>query len=230
MGWQSQRNGKTIQEIFEAILAKILNEKVNIHGSSRTDAGVHAKGFVAHFTTKSRLTDTKLRDALNHYLPRDIVVLSAKTMRGPFHARFMATSKTYEYCIWNHPTRPSYERAPFVLWVPRKLNVSLMKKAARHLVGKHDFNAFRDSGEEDRRTVKHLKKCSVSKSGPLISIRVTANGFLKHMVRIIAGTLIDVGRGKLFHGHMITLLKSKDRKKSGSTIKPHGLTLLKVGY
>ena len=230
LGWQSQRNGKTVQEIFEAQLARILKEKVNVHGSSRTDAGVHAKGFVAHFKTKSGLTDAKIKDALNFYLPKDIVVLASHIVPDGFHARFSAVSKTYQYEIWNHRTRPAYDKAPYVLWVTKKLDVSSMQKAAKRLVGKHDFNAFRDRGEEERRTIRVIRGLTVTQSGPLIAIRVTANGFLKHMIRVMTGTLIEVGRGKLSIKDIETVVKYKDRKKAGPTVKPQGLTLLKVRY
>ena len=120
--------------MFESNLAKILKEKTNVHGCSRTDAGVHAKGFVAHFKTKNPLSDTKIRDALNYYLPQEVVVLSAKTAPASFHARFSAKSKTYVYQIWNHRTRPVFDKAPFVAWMKQRLDVGAMRKTAKHLV------------------------------------------------------------------------------------------------
>ncbi len=232
-GWQSQRNGKTLQEVFEALLQKIFKEKVNLHGSSRTDSGVHARGFVAHFKIKSPLSDRQVRDALNFYLPEDVVVLSAKTMPDSFHARFGAKSKTYRYEIWNDRRRPVFDKAPYVLWVPPRLDVRTMRKAAKHLVGRHDFSAFRssdDSDKEGKSAVRNIKSLVIAKNGPSITITVTGDGFLKHMVRIMAGTLILVGRGKLSIEHTISLLASKNRKKSGPPAKPQGLTLLKVTY
>ena len=230
LGWQSQRNGKTLQELFETLLAKIFKEKINLHGSSRTDSGVHARGFVAHFKAPSALPDHKIKDALNFYLPQDVVVLSARTVADAFHARYHAKSKTYQYEIWNHRTRPVFDKAPFVLWVPTKLDVRAMRQAAKHLVGKHDFSAFRDSGDDERSAVRNIKSLTILKNGNNISIKVNGDGFLKHMVRIIVGTLISVGRGKLPTKHTITLLKSKDRKKSGPAAKSQGLTLLQVRY
>ena len=229
-GWQSQRTGKTLQELFEKHLTRIFAEKINLHGSSRTDSGVHARGFVAHFKVKSTLSDRQVRDALNYYLPQEVVVLSAKTVPDSFHARFNARSKTYQYEIWNHRRRPVFDKAPFALWLPPKLDVGKMRRAARCLVGKHDFSAFRASGEEEKNAVRQIKSLIISRKGHLISIRVSGDGFLKHMVRIIVGTLIHIGRGKLPIGHMISLLESKDRKKSGPTAKSHGLTLVKVSY
>ena len=229
-GWQSQLNGKTRQELFEKHLSRILKEKIVLHGSSRTDSGVHAKGFVAHFKTKNPLSEEKIKDALNFYLPKDVVVLSAKKAPNSFHARFDAKHKTYQYEIWNHPTRPAYDKAPFVLWVAQRLDVPKMQKAAKYLIGKHDFNAFRDSGEEERKTVKHIKSLSIRKEGSSIWIRITADGFLKHMVRVIAGTLIEVGRHKITPQAIPGILASKDRRKAGPTAKSLGLTLLKVQY
>ena len=229
-GWQSQRNNKTLQELFEKHLSRILKEKTVLHGSSRTDSGVHAKGFCAHFKTRNSLSEDKIKDALNYYLPRDIVVLSAKKAPDSFHARFDAKHKTYQYEIWNHRTRPAYDKAPFVLWVTQKLDVSKMQKAAKYLVGRHDFNAFRDSGDEERKTVKRIKSISVRKDGPSILIRVTADGFLKHMVRVIAGTLIEVGRHKITQQGILNILLSKDRRQAGPTAKSLGLTLIRVQY
>ncbi len=230
LGWQSQRNGKTLQEIFEAILAKIFKEKIVLHGSSRTDAGVHAKGFVAHFKTQGILSDDKIKSALNYYLPNDALVLSAKTVLDSFHARFSARSKTYQYEIWNHRTRPAYDKAPYVLWLSQKLDLSAMKKAASFLTGKHDFNAFRDSGEEERKTIRTIHRLTVTRQAPSIYIRVNADGFLKHMVRVIAGTLIETGRKKMLPSAIPAILKSKNRRLAGPTAKPLGLTLLKVHY
>ena len=229
-GWQSQRTGKTLQELFEKNLERILNQKVDLISSSRTDAGVHARGMAAHFKTKSRLPDAKIKDALNYYLPPTTVVLSAKTAPDKFHARYDAQSKTYEYLIWNSRTRPAYDLAPYCLWVPARLDTVKMAKAARYWVGRHDFSAFRDASEEERNPVRTLYSIRIRKNGPKISIQVRGNGFLRHMVRILVGTLIEVGRGKLSIKHIESIEKTKDRKKSGPTAKAHGLTLLQVRY
>ncbi len=229
-GWQSQRTGKTLQEVFEKQLQRILTEKTNLISSSRTDSGVHARGLVAHFKTKSALPDAKLQAALNYYLPADVLVLSAKTMPDDFHARYHAKSKTYEYLIWNSRTRPVYDLAPYCLWYPGPLNLAKMKQAARSLVGKHDFSAFRDSGDEEKDPVRTIYSILVRKTGPRVSIRVRGNGFLRHMVRILAGTLIQAGRGKLSIEDIKSALTAKNRKKSGPTSKALGLTLLKVQY
>ena len=228
-GWQSQKNGKTVQETFEKILLKILKERTHLTGSSRTDSGVHALGFAASFKTKSKLPDKSLKNALNYYLPRDIVVYSAKTQARDFHARFDAKSKIYEYKIWNSPTRPLFE-APTVLWYPHLLDPALMKKAARALLGRHDFSAFQDKSGDERNPVRRLTRLYIRKEGALIRITVQGDGFLNHMVRIIAGTLIEAGRGKLKPEKVAQILRSRDRSQAGPTAKAMGLTLLKVNY
>ncbi len=229
-GWQSQLTGKTLQEVFEKQLARILTVKTNLTSSSRTDSGVHARGMVAHFKTKSTLPDSKLRAALNYYLPEDVLVLSAKTMADDFHARYHAKSKIYEYLIWNSRTRPLYDLAPYCLWYGGSLDVTKMRKAARVLIGKHDFSAFRDSGDEEKDPVRTLYSIVIRKTGPKVSIRVRGNGFLRHMVRILVGTLIQTGRGKATPESVRIALHSKNRKLSGPTSKALGLTLLKVQY
>jgi len=228
-GWQSQKKGNTVQEIFEKHLDKILKEKVDLISSSRTDSGVHALGLVAHFQTRSKLPDPKIKQALNFYLPRDMVVHSAKTMSHGFHARYHAKSKIYRYEIWNRPTRPLFE-APFVLWVPRALNVPLMKKAAALIKGRRDFSAFHDKGDDKKSFVRTVKRLSVNKTKGVICIEIEADGFLRHMVRVIVGTLIEVGRKKIPSQKIKAAFQSKLRSNAGPTAKAHGLTLVKVKY
>ena len=228
-GWQSQKKGKTVQEVFERVLARIFNEKTPIIGSSRTDSGVHAKGFVAHFRTSGGLPDAEIKTALNFYLPKDILVFSAQTVRPGFHARFDARSKIYRYDIWNSRTRPLFEE-PFVLWHPQKLDVRLMRQAARCLIGRHDFSAFKDKGGETKSSVRTVKKLSIHKNKETISLVIEANGFLTHMVRVIAGTLIDAGRKKIAPQDVQRILASKERAFAGPTARPQGLTLIRVRY
>ena len=228
-GWQSQRKGRTIQEVFEKILLKLFCKPTNIISSSRTDSGVHALGLVAHFRAESRLPDAKIKEALNYYLPRDILVRSAKSVAPDFHARYSAKSKVYEYSIWNSKTRPLFE-APFVLWHPGKLNLAKMRRAVKFLKGRHDFRAFMDGRDEKKSFVRTVRKLSVQKRKAMIRITIEADGFLRHMVRIVAGTLIEAGRGRLHPAAVSEILALKDRKKAGPTAKSHGLTLLKVRY
>ena len=228
-GWQDQKKGKTLQELFEKLLLKILKEPVSVISSSRTDSGVHALGLVAHFRTQNPLPDSKIKEALNFYLPKDVLVRSAKTVSSDFHARYSAKSKVYRYTIWNSKTRPLFEAA-HVLWHPRKLDAALMRRAARNLKGRHDFRAFMDGKDEKKSFVRNLKRLSVKKDKHLVQIIAEGDGFLRHMVRILAGTLIEVGRGRLRPEAVKAILESKDRKRAGPTAKAHGLTLVKVGY
>lgn len=228
-GWQSQRKDRTIQEVFEKILARILKEKTHLASSSRTDSGVHALGLVAHFKTKNSLSDHKIKHALNFYLPRDILVHSAKTVPNSFHARFHAKSKRYRYDIWNSPTRPLFE-APFVLWYPHGLSLALMRQAASYLKDRHDFIAFKDRGDEKENSVRTIKRIVIKKNKELIRIEIEADGFLRHMIRIIVGTLIEVGRGKISPRKVKNILHSKDRSQAGPTAKAQGLTLVRVRY
>jgi len=228
-GWQSQKKNKTLQELIEKQLSRILKEKTNVISSSRTDSGVHARGLVAHFRTQNTLQDKKIKDALNFYLPKDVVVFSAKTVSNDFHARYTAKSKVYVYEIWNAPTRPLFE-APFVLWLPHRINLSRMKQAAKPFIGRHDFGAFRDKGEKEKSAVREIKQLRIRKNKSMIRIKIEASGFLRHMVRIIVGTLIEVGRNKISPEAIPQMIRSKDRTQAGPTAKPHGLTLLKVKY
>lgn len=197
--------------------------------SSRTDSGVHALGLVAHFRTESRLPDAKLKEALNYYLPSDVLVHSAKTVSADFHARYSAKSKIYRYTIWNDKTRPLFE-APFVLWHPRKLDTAAMKRASLFFLGRHDFRAFMDGQDDKKSFVRTIKRLSIQKKSKHIVITIEADGFLRHMVRVIVGTLIEVGRGKLEPQAIAGIVASKDRKKAGPTAKAHGLTLVRVRY
>ena len=228
-GWQSQKKDRTVQEVFERILHRLFKQKTDLISSSRTDSGVHALGLAAHFRTASRLPDKKIKDALNFYLPRDIVVLAAKTVDGRFHARYSAKAKLYRYDIWRSPTRPLRE-APYALWHPGALDLARMRLAARHFVGTHDFRSFQDGKDEGKSTIRTIRGIRISKKGVLIRIEVTGNGFLRHMVRVIAGTLLEAGKKRLPADRIPAILSAKDRKKAGPTAKSHGLTLVKVSY
>jgi tRNA pseudouridine38-40 synthase len=229
-GWQSQRKDRTVQERVEKALREILKAKTHAEGSSRTDSGVHALGFTASFRTKSRMPDAVIKRALNFHLPADIVIRSARTVLAGFHARFHAKSKVYRYDIWNDPTRPLFE-APYVLWHPQRLDVGHMRQAARYIMGKHDFKAFQASGDDRKGgTVRTVKRISITKKKELLRIEITGDGFLRQMIRIIVGTLLEAGRGKMPPERVREILLSKDRRKAGPTAKAHGLTLVRVDY
>ncbi len=248
-GWQvqndslvkSHRSKKAIQEIIEKALRKILQEKVRLISAGRTDAGVHAQAQVANFLTNSYIGVKKLQKALNCLLPKDISISKIEESRLDFHSRFDAQSKVYRYVILNrnYPSALLRKQAYFCSYA---LNISLMQREARSLLGKHDFKAFCASGSSAKNTIRTIKKISVRKLGSrfsgfgsrfkdsLIVIDIEADGFLYNMARSIVGTLIEIGRGRFKKGHLRRLLHSKDRNSTGPTAPACGLCLMKVKY
>jgi len=232
-GWQTQKNhkSKAIQETIEHILQQILQEKIHLIVSGRTDAGVHAQAQVANFQTNSKITLDKLQKGLNSLLPDDIKITRVGHVASAFHSRFSARSKTYRYLILNR-TYPSALLKNRVYFFPQHLDVRTMQQEARCLVGRHDFKAFSRTGSRVKDTVRTIKKITIKKTprDPLIIIEITANGFLYNMVRNIVGTLVEAGKGKLRRGELRKILLSRDRKLAGSNAPSQGLYLLKVNY
>jgi len=242
-GWQKQRvkkgNGSinTIQETIEQVLERVLREKVNLIGSGRTDSGVHALGQVANFKTSSPLGLKSLQNALNSLLPRDIMVREVEEVEEGFNACYWAKSKVYCYTILNEEFLSPF-LARYTYFYPYPLNLRLMDREARCLLGKNDLRSFCASGSGAKTTIRTIKSISVQKldtppypffpKSRLVVIRIEADGFLYKMVRNIAGTLIEISRGKI--KGMEEVLKAKDRRKAGPTIPAHGLCLLKVNY
>lgn len=232
-GWQMQRIGTGVQEKVEAALAQLFPSAPRVHGSSRTDAGVHARGLVAHVevpAAEMRMTPRKLLLALNAHLPEDIRVLAVARVAADFHARFHATGKQYRYTVWNHPAMHPLLRAQ--AWhVPRPLDFAAMRAAARHFVGRHDFRAFRANPDYDTdATIRTLTRCEVRRAGPRLTFLLEGDGFLYKMCRGIVGTLVQVGLGKLTPEAMPRILASRDRRVAGMTAPAHGLVLWKVSY
>jgi tRNA pseudouridine38-40 synthase len=230
-GWQIQPHKKTIQSELEKYLSKIFNHKIKITGSGRTDAGVHALGQVANFKvsgSKAKIKASELKKALNSMLDKDIRIKSVSIVPDSFHARFSAKKKTYRYQI--ALTEPSVFERFYYTYVPYKLNVSLMRKEAKDLLGSHDFKCFQASGRKAKDTVRVIEKVSLLKKGNKLFFTIEGNGFLYNMVRNIVGTLIEIGRGKMPAGSIKKLIKEKDRTKSGPTAKAAGLVLVRVGY
>lgn len=234
-GWQIQGDLRTVQGELTHALSLIDGRSVNVHGSGRTDAGVHAEGQVASVEIQREITTTKLRSAINGNIGRDVRVLSVETVAADFHARYSALGKTYVYRIVNGPVI-----SPF--WVryahqeARPLNLEHMKLGAELFLGKHDWTAFSaaQSDVEDRvRTVTQVEifECADERShGSLIEIRVSAEGFLRYMVRAMAGTLLALGRGELDREAIIEALKTGSRPSAAVTAPASGLTLLSVRY
>ena len=228
-GWQVQPNGITVQEALNQCLSEFTGENIETIGASRTDAGVHALGNVAVFDTEMRMPGDKFSFALNQRLPEDIRIQKSEEVDADFHPRYVKSQKTYEYRILNCrfpiPTERFYSHFTYI-----PLDVDKMKEAASYLIGEHDFKSFCGTGAQVKTTVRTVKEIQIEKSGDRITIRITGEGFLYNMVRIIAGTLMDIGGGLYPPEKMKEILEAKDRKKAGPTAPARGLTLMKIQY
>lgn len=228
-GWQSQKNGKSIQDTLQKAIFDLTGEKVNLYGCSRTDAGVHAAGHVSNFHSSTNIPMQKIPIAMNSHLPLDISVKKAAYVDETFHARFDAKGKRYRYSIWNEKTRPALCRN-FNYHTPRVIDIDLMRKASEKLTGTRDYAAFMASGSETASTVRTLEDIRIDTAGHQINMIFTGNGFLYNMVRILAGTLFYVGIGKIDIDGINDIIISKDRTLAGKTLPACGLTLEKVFY
>ncbi len=229
-GWQSQEHEEnTIQGKLTAVLERMTGESIRLAGSGRTDAGVHALGQVANFRTESPFSCEKLKEELNQYLPEDMAVLSVEEADQRFHSRLNAVRKTYLYRIWNSPVHNVFERK-YVYPLEQALDVEAMRQAADRLLGTHDFRAFSSYRRTKKSTVRTLEKITIEKNGEEIRLRFTGNGFLYHMVRILTGTLIEVGMNKKKPEDMDEILASLNRDKAGFTAPAQGLFLINVEY
>jgi tRNA pseudouridine38-40 synthase len=229
-GWQRQRNALTIQEVVETCLARLIGTEVRLHGSGRTDAGVHALGQEAHFRTGSALPLAAFREGLNRLLPRDIVILEAAEAPEDFHARYGAQAKTYEYRLLNRQVRsPLHLRRCWHLWPA--LDLDRMRRASGFIRGEHDFAGFQSRGSEVKTTVRRVTAVSwEERPGGWMVFRITAGGFLRGMVRALVGTLVEVGRGKRDPEDLARLLAAKDRRLAGPAAPAGGLYLVEVIY
>ena len=228
-GWQIQPNGITIEQVLNETLSSLLGEEITVTGASRTDAGVHSLGNVAVFETHTKMPAEKISFALNQRLPEDIVVQESCQVPEDFHPRFSKSRKTYEYRILNCRFRqPLERRTSYFYHYP--LDVSAMQKAAAYLVGEHDFTSFASVHAQTNSYVRMIYALDVVREGDMIRIRVQGNGFLYNMVRIIAGTLIQVGAGIKKPEDMESILAGKDRELAGPTAPAHGLTMIGLEY
>jgi tRNA pseudouridine38-40 synthase len=232
-GWQIQPNGITIQAELTRVLSLLDNRQVTVHGAGRTDAGVHAEGQVASFLLEREFIPEKLRDALNGNLRRDIRIVEVEPVRDDFHARFSAKGKTYCYRIWSGEVMSPFE-SRFALFYRGRLDIGAMRQAAAVLIGEHDFSAFTVADSDMQDHVRRLSRLDIEvesrATGERVLIYAAADGFLRYMVRTLAGTLLDVGRGFRSLEEVREALLSLERSKAGQTAKPHGLTLLQVDY
>ncbi len=229
VGWQRQADGESIQGLIEDALARFEGAPVVAHGAGRTDAGVHALGQVASVRVTFGHDTATLTRALNAQLPAEIRVLSVEEMAPDFHARFSARLKTYEYRVRNAAIADPFLRA-YEWHVPEPLDVDAMRRAAAALVGTHDFSAFRSVGTDTNETVRTLVRSDVTRDGGIVRYEVAGNGFLRHMVRAIAGTLVEIGRGWRAPENIDALLRGGVRGDAGATAPAHGLFLVRVDY
>jgi len=233
-GWQIQKIGVGVQQKIEEVLARLFPSRPRVHGSSRTDTGVHARGMAAHFEvprSEARFSPAKLLLALNAWLPEEIRVMAAAHAPAGFHARFSATAKEYRYQVWNHPAMNPLLRSQ--AWhVPRpNLDLVRMRAAAKLFVGRHDFRSFTaNPGYERKNTVRTLTRCQIRRSGPLLTFLIEGDGFLYKMCRGIVGTLVQVGQGKIAAPDIRQILAHRDRRVAGMTGPACGLVLWKVFY
>lgn len=228
-GWQRQLNGLAVQQVVEEALSRACGETIVITGASRTDAGVHALGQMAHFDTNSRIPPEKYPFVLNTMLPRDVRVWRGQAVPDGFHARFMTCGKLYTYRIINSRHGSALHRNTHA-HVPVPLDADAMHAAAQSLLGKHDFAAFQAAGGTAKTTIRTIRSANVTRVGDEIILTVQGDAFLYNMVRIIAGTLIEIGYGKRGADAFTKALTSLDRLDLGVTAPPHGLELTRVDY
>lgn len=228
-GWQRQPSGQTIQETMEDSLKEITGEKITLHGSGRTDSGVHALAQTANFQTESDVGALEFKKGLNSILPKDIAIIYSEEAPEGFHAQFSSKSKIYIYKILNRSFRSSLLRNR-VWHVPYELNLEQMRKAAAELMGEHDFSAFAQADTEVKSKVRTILKSELNRDEHIIEFTIEANGFLKRMVRLIVGTLVQVGKGRLGPTDFKEILESGEKNKFVIAAPPQGLYLKEVKY
>ena len=233
VGWQNQRNQRSIQGEIEKSLKKVFNQTVIVYGAGRTDAGVHALKQVAHFDLdRLEISEKKILHALNFYLKKgknQISILDSKIVKPTFHARFSVKNKTYLYKVFNRSTE-SFLIKNRSWFIPVNLNVEKMIQASKKLIGKFDFNAFRSSDCQAKNSVRSIEKITITKKKDFINFEISGRSFMHNQVRIIVGTLINIGKEILKINEIEDILKSKDRRMAGPTAPAWGLYLKKIKY
>jgi tRNA pseudouridine38-40 synthase len=228
-GWQMQAGPRTVQGVLEEALQPIDDRRVVVHAAGRTDAGVHAAGQVVSFSLESAIDQQALLRALNVRLPEDVRVMRVEEAAPEFNARFDARGKTYRYSIWNGPVVPPHLRH-FVWHVPQPLDLTVMNAEAAVLIGEHDFAAFQAAGSDVTSTRREIHASRLAARDAQVVYEVSGTGFLRHMVRNIMGTLVEIGRGRRPPGDMLKILESRERAMASATAPPQGLTLFEVFY
>lgn len=229
-GWQRQTSTEnTIQGKLETLLSRMCEEPIEVVGSGRTDSGVHARNQVANFHTNCQMTTKEMAEYINQYLPEDIAVVELEEASPRFHSRLNATGKHYCYCVWNSKVADVFLRR-YALQVEDSLDIAAMKKAASLLLGEHDFKAFTSAKKGKKSTLRIIEEIRIEKEGNQLNFHFVGNGFLHHMVRILMGTLLEVGSGKRTPESMIDLLEGGSRADAGPLIPAKGLTLMEVSF
>ena len=228
-GFQRQLNAHTVQAELESCIYRLSSETVTVSGASRTDAGVHARGQVIAFNTASPIPDERWCAALNSYLPLNIRALTAETVTEDFHPAFAAQQKEYQYCIWRQREGHVFVRYHTLLYL-KELQLEAMQAAAAEFIGCHNFSAFCSSGASNRSFERTISCCMFEEYGAMLVLRIVGNGFLYNMVRIIVGTLLEVGCGRVDCQRIPAIIASRDRNQAGPTAPPQGLFLIRVDY
>lgn len=229
-GWQKQETSdNTIQGKFEALLSRMCGEEITIQGSGRTDAGVHALGQIANFHTHSAMTTEEMLTYMNQYLPEDIAVVEVTEASQRFHSRLNAKGKRYSYRIWNSSI-PNVFYRKFAHTVPEQLDLDDMREAAVYLLGEHDFKSFTSTKKGKKSTVRRIDSIIIQKEGDLLTFTFEGNGFLYHMIRILVGTLLEIGAGERNADSIPEILQAKNRELAGKLVPGKGLILEEVYY
>lgn len=228
-GFQRQDNAHTIQAELEQQIQRLTGSSAHVHSAGRTDAGVHARGQVIAFDTIATIPAERWAAALNTFLPCDIRVLSSTEARPAFHPQFQAASKRYSYCLFREKAGEVFYRQ-YALCTTEPLHLDAMNDACRHIIGRHNFLAFCARGSTAKTFERNVFDCSLTTDGPHWRLNIEADGFLYNMVRIVMGTLMQVGRGKMQPAEVAAVIESQDRTRAGATVPPHGLYLMEVKY
>ncbi len=229
-GWEAKPETQmTIEGKLESVLSRMVDEPVKVIGAGRTDAGVHALGMVANVRLATELSESKVREYVNHYLPEDICVREVKQVSDRFHSRYLAAGKTYRYTCYVGSLKPVFLRK-YVQVLEEKPDIGKMREAASYLVGTHDFMSFCGNPQMKKSTVRTIERIEIEQRDVFLTILVKGNGFLRYMVRILTGTLLEAGYGMRKPEEMREILNARERAKAGYLMPPHGLCLMKVYY
>lgn len=228
-GWEHQPNKPTIQGKIEGVIKHLTDKPFEVIGAGRTDGGVHARGMVANVFLNIDMEPEELRDYMNHYLPEDIVITEVREASERFHARYNATGKTYQYTCFDGKTKPLFDRK-YVWALEQPVDVERMHQASEYLIGKHDYMSFCKNPQKKKSTVRQIDRIEILRDGDYITLSFHGTGFLRNMVRILTGTLVEVGLGNMEPEQVGEILKSKDRVQAGPTAPAQGLCLMEVDY